>query len=628
MKGCVFMKRLSGIFISACISVGILLTGCASQQATSGQQGTLPPQGTAPSQGTLPSQLVSGDSEFGAADSGSSSSAVQTTTSQAVQTATSAASSTVPTTTTPRTEEPVPSDRMFDMVTEDGNKCYPLGTEGFNLVVMYIGNETEYEYTFGSDYTLEKLSDSGEWVDVPFAENAAFDALGHIISDRFPKNNVYITLRDDFYAESLTAGIYRVVKTIYGEDIELFAEFELCDTSEPSVPVASADDVIIEIDNGGRDITTDTESISLKYTYVGENDGEICFGMEYSLRKWSNELGDWEDVKFSDNAAFIELGYCVSKEYPTNSTSVTLRDDFYAEPLTAGTYLIRKPILGDVIELTFEMKAVDNSGTTIDSESGVLTLHIDEIKPDGFVCSLPWPYPAVYTVECDTSLYTDYCVGDNIEVEYAPMYRLEEFVYRIIPIKISPSDFELQEGVAYKPVIYLYPEEKTDISVKLDYNGTLLVTDPEYGQGWNVTAYPDGRLYTSDSTEYHYLFWEGEQDYTLDTSEGFCVSGKNTAAFLDEKLSYLGLSNSEKAEFTEFWLPFMEKNSYNVIRFHSEDYTDNAELIISPEPDTVIRVFMSFTPSNEYVDIAPQQLEKAPERNGFTVVEWGGCVME
>ncbi len=608
------MKRLSRIFLSAFLSAGLLMTGCASQQATSG-------------------------SGHGAADSDNNSTVVQTSSAKSPVEVTT----TVPTTTKQRTEEPVPSDRMFNMVTEDGGKCYPLGTEGINLVVMYIGNEEEYEYSFGSDYRLTRLSDSGEWVDVPFAENAAFDALGHIINDRFPKNNVYISLRDDFYAEPLSAGEYRVVKTIYGEDIELFTEFELYDpdarepvqtTTEYTDPdreepqVTTSDDVIVEIDNGGKDITTDTESISLKYTYIGENEGEVCFGIEYSLLKWSDDLGDWEDVKFSENAAFIELGYCVSKDYPTNSTVVTLRDDFYAEPLTAGTYLIRKPILGDVIELTFEMKAVDDNGTTIDSESGVLTLHIDEIKPDGFVCSLPWPYPAVYTVECDTSLYTDYCVGDNIDVEYAPMYKLEEFVYRVIPVKISPSDFELQEGVAYKPVIYLYPEEKTDISVKLDYNGTLLVTAPEYGQGWNVTAYPDGRLFTSDGEEYPYLFWEGEQDYTLDTSEGFCVSGEDIAAFLDEKLSYLGLSDSEKAEFTEFWLPFMEGNSYNVIRFHSEDYTDNARLTITPAPDTVIRVFMSFTPSDEYVDIPPQSLEKAPARAGFTVTEWGGCVIK
>ncbi|MBP1544485.1 MAG: hypothetical protein J6A16_10355 [Oscillospiraceae bacterium] len=71
----------------------------------------------------------------------------------------------------------------------------------------------------------------------------------------------------------------------------------------------------------------------------------------------------------------------------------------------------------------------------------------------------------------------------------------------------------------------------------------------------------------------------------------------------------------------------MESSPYNIIRFHAEDYTDNAILDISPCPDTVIRVYMSITPCDVFTSIAPQQLEAAAERNGFTVVEWGGCII-
>ncbi len=48
-----------------------------------------------------------------------------------------------------------------------------------------------------------------------------------------------------------------------------------------------------------------------------------------------------------------------------------------------------------------------------------------------------------------------------------------------------------------------------------------------------------------------------------------------------------------------------------------------AKLQIEPAPDSLLRVFMAFKPSEEYVEMAPQQLEGF-ERNGFTVVEWGG----
>ena len=386
----------------------------------------------------------------------------------------------------------------------------------------------------------------------------------------------------------------------------------------------TANDIYMEIKTDGV-ITTDTERFTVEFTYIGDEECEYCFGCDYSLKKWDNAKGDWADVKFSENAAWNALGYIIGKDSPKNSITVSLSDDFYAEPLTAGSYLLVKNICdGVVLEQTFEIKSVDN-GVVIESESGTLTLVINEIAEDKLVCSLAWPYPATYEVMCDTSEYSDFCVGDTIEVKYAPMYKIEDFLFRVTPELIAISDFEMQEGVDYKPVIYLYPEEETEVSVKLCYNGELIVTEPIYGDGWNVTAYPDGRIF-SDGEEYPYLFWEGEKAYELDKSAGFCVSGEDTESFLREKLSFLGLNEDEAADFLEFWLPHMEKNAYNIIRFHSEDYTDNAVLDISPVADTVIRVYMTFEAVDEYTDIAPQSLEAAPERSGFTVVEWGGSI--
>ena len=389
---------------------------------------------------------------------------------------------------------------------------------------------------------------------------------------------------------------------------------------EPENIPLTADDVRMELKHDGI-ITTDTENFTVEFTYIGDADHLYCFGCDYSLRKWVDD--DWADVEFSDNAVWLMLGYLIGKESPKNSISVSLSDDFYAEPLTAGTYLLVKPLCdGVVLEETFEIKSTEND-LVIADENGTMDLVIDKISEDRFSCSLPWPYPAVYEVMCDTAAYGDFCVGDTIEVQYAPMYMIEDYLYRLIPESIAMSDFELQPGADYKPVIYLYPEEKTEISVQLDYNGTLTVTEPQYGDGWNVTAYPDGRI-ISDGTEYPYLFWEGERAYELDMNEGFCVSGEDTECFLREKLSYLGLNAAETADFLEFWLPHMTDNTYNIIRFHSEDYTDNATLDISPAPDTLIRVYMTFEASDVSVDITPQQLEAAPERSGFTVVEWGG----
>ncbi len=61
-----------------------------------------------------------------------------------------------------------------------------------------------------------------------------------------------------------------------------------------------------------------------------------------------------------------------------------------------------------------------------------------------------------------------------------------------------------------------------------------------------------------------------------------------------------------------------------VQRMLSDAYTEAAQLTIDPAPDTLLRVFMAWKPLERAVDV-PTQTLTAPERTGFTVVEWGGC---
>lgn len=176
-----------------------------------------------------------------------------------------------------------------------------------------------------------------------------------------------------------------------------------------------------------------------------------------------------------------------------------------------------------------------------------------------------------------------------------------------------------------KPVIYLYPEEETAVTVGLDYGGTLTCTYPAAQDGvWTVTASPDGTLRDEEGQEYSYLFWEGTCAASYDFSEGFCVSGADTAAFLEEALSSLGLNRREANEFIVYWLPQMEQNPYNLISFQAEAYTNHARLEISPRPDSVLRVFMAWKALDEPVEL-PAQTLPAFARTGFTVVEWGGA---
>ncbi len=175
-----------------------------------------------------------------------------------------------------------------------------------------------------------------------------------------------------------------------------------------------------------------------------------------------------------------------------------------------------------------------------------------------------------------------------------------------------------------KPVLYLYPKTVTDVTVKFELNGKLGCTYPAYPKdGWKVTAYPDGKLIV-DGEEYYYLFWEGDLNAVFTFDKGFCVKGSDTAAFLKKALSEMGLIPSEYNDFIVYWLPKMEGNAYNLISFVGKEYTDNAKLEITPKPDSVLRVAMAYQPLEKPIAIVPQTFEKF-ERNGFTVVEWGGA---
>ncbi len=177
-----------------------------------------------------------------------------------------------------------------------------------------------------------------------------------------------------------------------------------------------------------------------------------------------------------------------------------------------------------------------------------------------------------------------------------------------------------------KPVIYLYPEEETDVHVELELTESdLHTTYPKYNNGWDVVAYPDGTLLNKEDCSHHkYLFWDAVNCRTrFDFSKGFCVAGSDTERFLKEKLSYMGLTEQEMNEFIVYWLPRMEHNAYNLISFQGDTYTNSAKLTITPTPDSECRIFMAYVPLDAAVEIEPQQLETF-EREGFSVVEWGG----
>lgn len=180
-----------------------------------------------------------------------------------------------------------------------------------------------------------------------------------------------------------------------------------------------------------------------------------------------------------------------------------------------------------------------------------------------------------------------------------------------------------------KPIIYLYPGKKQKIDVKLNYKGTLTHTYPKYENGWHVTAMPNGTLIDDKGIEYYALYWEGKSEDAIIPKDGFIIKGKETVTFLEEKLFELGLNRREANEFIVYWIPKLENNEYNLIHFAGDPYLEQAILDIKPAPESVIRVMMLYKPLNEKIDFPKQDLSKLKKaRKGYTVVEWGGTLIE
>ncbi|MCA9354451.1 MAG: hypothetical protein KC877_02950 [Candidatus Kaiserbacteria bacterium] len=177
-----------------------------------------------------------------------------------------------------------------------------------------------------------------------------------------------------------------------------------------------------------------------------------------------------------------------------------------------------------------------------------------------------------------------------------------------------------------KPVVYLYPETPTTISVSLD--ALVTKSDPLYEDGWTVLAYPSGELH-SDGEVYEYLFWDGygNGEYPVFDS-GFVVPTSEAMSLMREHLATMGFNEKEISDFAEFWTPHLPEEPYTRFSWIGTLGMERlAKLSIEPVPDTMIRAFIDFKGLSEYESISPQTIPHR-ERRGYVVTEWGGLLRE
>lgn len=205
------------------------------------------------------------------------------------------------------------------------------------------------------------------------------------------------------------------------------------------------------------------------------------------------------------------------------------------------------------------------------------------------------------------------------EIEYKECYNSSQIMNLEKQSKEPPVTVD-------KPIIYLYPTEDMELSVKLGYEDKITCSYPQYITGWNILAETSSNLIDLNTNRNLYaLYYESEAVYDFEIQEdGFIVKGTDITNFLEEKLAILGLTEREMEEFIIYWAPKLQENEYNYIRFATiEEINKNMPLEFSTRPDTLIRVLMTYKGLDTPIDVKEQQLE-TPERTGFVAVEWGG----
>lgn len=342
-------------------------------------------------------------------------------------------------------------------------------------------------------------------------------------------------------------------------------------------------------DNGSMDIV-----FKLKFTPTGDanSDGEFNVADVVLLQKWllavpDTHLANWKAVDFCNDNVLNVFDLCLMKRELIRTTVTT-----YVEPDHRSTYGAPLYVVKDGLNLYLGPDGSYASIATLPEGTQLHELGYNDNNYNWLFTEYNGQYGWIRTYEDDNKTRT---------VEY-----------------LAQPD---------KPVIYLYPEEETDVHVELELTeADLSTTYPKYNNGWDVVAYPDGTLLNkANGTHHKYLFWDAVNCRTrFDFSKGFCVAGSDTESFLKEKLTYMGLTEQEMNEFIVYWLPRMEHNAYNLISFQGDAYTNSAKLTITPTPDSECRIFMAYVPLDAVVDIEPQVLSTF-ERKGFTVVEWGGA---
>lgn len=180
---------------------------------------------------------------------------------------------------------------------------------------------------------------------------------------------------------------------------------------------------------------------------------------------------------------------------------------------------------------------------------------------------------------------------------------------------------------ALKPNIYLYPIEEMDVTLVFPIESRLLTVIPDYHQTWEVKVKPSGEI-KENNQSYAYLFYESMTTVThFQKQNGWVIPAENRVEVFEDILQAYHFNQTEIDDFIEFWDERLDDTQVYIMYPQDTKAVDLAmPLDVYPTPDSIYRLWFIFEAFDDQIITSPQITPI--NRSGFTLVEWGGIILE
>lgn len=216
----------------------------------------------------------------------------------------------------------------------------------------------------------------------------------------------------------------------------------------------------------------------------------------------------------------------------------------------------------------------------------------------------------------------------NLPETYVEYYKFSNRHHIDMEIYIPEENMMI---IADKPVIYLYNEESTNVTVSVNPQGDFTFTYPVISNenNWIGSLSQDG--FSIENKVYPYIFYETKMsDLSFikkgEQIKGSAVNSEDVITFLEQSLSDLNFNSQEQTDFITYWAPKMTQHDKVFIQlWNADEYEVISSINVSPTPNNLQRVFMVYASIENGINIVstPQNFNPT-KRTGFTVIEWGG----